>query len=688
MVSDADTDTDGYQAYYAGKLWSLLPAIYQTLDATSTFDTNNPNPPNGPLREIVNRIGAQCATLRRSIDRMWEDQSIESCDNWVIPYIGAQLATNLVSSLDARSRRLEVFKTIYYRQRKGTLPILEEIAANTTGWDARVIEMSRRMARARHGLDPMLPWPAGAVLRTPAGGYADLRDNYVASRVGTSIDEFSYTTDVRLGQGHTGWYNIPQLGIFLWRLDSVPVQGVTPVAASDDENQYTFDPTGRDIPLFVAPEAQAFDTNWASRREAQLPGPIDLLLLRHSLSKLYASTQTPNSIGLYLATHDAMTLVPLDEISTDFRDTTRYVIDPAHGRFTTPAEPQAPTARLAVSYCYGVPSTIGAGAYDRGPVPSPGVLQTVSGGGANLPGATSGTVQIADSLTYDQAPDYAIDSTAVGLVLSAGNLQRPLIRFAPVSLELAQWTFTADMCNGVGGTLRLDGLFVSGGDIVLAGSFEKVVLSTSTLDPGAWDGTAAQLAIDGQPLLPSHLIISGTVRSLVIDRCILGPVTTTDTANVERITITNSILQVVAPNDAISITTGETRMQGCTILGNASFRQLEASDSLFYGEVTVADNQRGCMRFSAFTPGSVLPSQYECVELDPRQALFASTVFGQPDYGRLLATVGQKISAGAENGSEMGVYFRDENPIKESSLMIKYQEFMPIGLNPVLIYVT
>ena len=77
---------DNYDLYYADKLWTLLPAVYRAQD-TDEFGAA------GPLRELVNRIGAQAAILRRSIDRMWEDQSIETCDDWLIPYIGDLLAT-------------------------------------------------------------------------------------------------------------------------------------------------------------------------------------------------------------------------------------------------------------------------------------------------------------------------------------------------------------------------------------------------------------------------------------------------------------------------------------------------------------------------------------------------------------------------------------------------------------------
>src|SRR5215472_2294047 len=129
---------DQYQSYYQDKLWKLLPAIYRAQD---TDELNL----NGPLREMVNRIGAQAAILRRSVDRLWEDQSIETCDDWVIPYIGDLLATNLVANLDARNQRLDVAKTIYYPRRKGTVALLEELAKDITGWDTKVVEFFRRL---------------------------------------------------------------------------------------------------------------------------------------------------------------------------------------------------------------------------------------------------------------------------------------------------------------------------------------------------------------------------------------------------------------------------------------------------------------------------------------------------------------------------------------------------------------
>src|SRR5882672_457713 len=153
---------DRYAAYYAAKLWALIPAVYRALDS-------EPAEP-GPLAEIVDRIGAQAAVMRRSIDRLWEDQSIESCDDWIIPYIGDLLATRLVACLDARAQRLDVAKTIYYRRRKGTVALLEELAADIAGRDARAVEFFRRLARTRHCFDP----PIGMVPRPSLGGQVSL----------------------------------------------------------------------------------------------------------------------------------------------------------------------------------------------------------------------------------------------------------------------------------------------------------------------------------------------------------------------------------------------------------------------------------------------------------------------------------------------------------------------------------
>ena len=120
----------------------------------------------GPLRELLNRIGVQVAVVRRSIDGLWADQFIETCADWVIPYLGTLVATGQVTGLDPRGQRLDVANTIDWRRRKGTLPTAEAVARDITGWDAHVVEGFRRLARTWHDLDPP---PAGDPGHAPQG---------------------------------------------------------------------------------------------------------------------------------------------------------------------------------------------------------------------------------------------------------------------------------------------------------------------------------------------------------------------------------------------------------------------------------------------------------------------------------------------------------------------------------------
>jgi hypothetical protein len=856
---------DNYSIYYADKLWNLLPAVYRALD-TDQFNAN------GPLRELVNRIGAQAATLRRSIDRLWEDQSIESCDDWVVSYIGNLLATNLVSSLDARGQRLDVAKTIYYRRRKGTVAILEEIAYDITGWDARVVEFFRRLGRSRHNLDPAILDPnadpaddltlqqaqglVGTWTNTYIGGWADLRNAYGASRAQSpfsispslsppsAFDEYFHTADFRAGQGRSGWFKIANLGVFLWRLQNFGVDQTTPV---QNGNCYTFDPTGRQIPLFAA-SAQAaagsrpleggFDT-WVSPQEWQLPTPISTPLLTSSLANpqaqpLYARldsdgvTLQPNSLGIFTEPGNFYELIDVSQITTypePPATTHQIMVFPENGQFAVLQPP--PNGPVTVTYNYGFSAPIGAGPYDRRIIgqdsnPTPAPASTVNGGAGAFsalgPIGSFGTVTLIDSLTYTSAPNFP-DIQQVTVM--AQNPGRPVIRFQPASPPGAnEWVFTGNANS----SLVLEGLFVSGGDIVLRGSFTTVTLTCCTLDAGTSPSAADSLAspaavfaqsIDGRDLAPTRLWIEGEVENLLIDRCILGPIRTRNNGEVETLTITNSVVQAIptsnspllSPSDlqdplglvvrlqmrkdpisafvwnglsattqdqidnnggsnpsstlienlvsdlnvvvagpsiydpttfetieltqqtkqliaadptgaallnlnrllleqayplaladlALAFDNGLVNLSRCTVIGQAYVHRLEASECILDNLVTVENTQDGCVRFSATAQCSVLPRQYESVQIQSGAPLFTSRAFGQPGYVQLLdsvdnaivsGSVGATISAGAEDGSEMGAFANQANPIKERSLLVKYQEYMPLGLNPVIIHAT
>jgi hypothetical protein len=823
---------DHYDVYYAEKLWNLLPAIYRAED-TDQFGAN------GPLREMVNRIGVQAAIVRRSIDRMWEDQSIETCDDWVISYIGDLLGTNLVAGLDSRGQRLDVAKTIYYRRRKGTLAILEEIAADITGWDAKIVEFFRRMGRTRHGLDPpigpslyasgdvaalqLAEGLVGRLTHTGIGGFADFRNVYGASKAHSAFDEFFHTADIRPGLGRNGWYNVPRLGVFLWRLKGYPLGPVTPVPVSGCPGWYSFDPTGRDIPLFAAGRStDAYGSQWISPVEARLPTPISQLLLEAN----EAASDSASTINLYpdaLAVYATVLTPPgIEPVPAS-----QLRIRPERGRFEHLLSPPTVETNLVVAYHYGFSSDIGAGPYDRRidaiPIERPAPNASIHGGWAALAAAvpSTGTLTIADSLTYAGAADVTVQGQ---LTLTTKSQERPLIRLD------GPWTIN----GGPSSCLVLDGLFISGSDVVLRGDFDSVTLNCCTLDPGNVARGSSGLSsppsplfavsADGRDLVPTRLWIEAKVKTLTIDRCILGPIRTRDGGFVETLTVSNSILQAIptsgfgpiepdAPKDpsrferrlqlaedpvsayllklapeiasllgnsnsppialsppstallpqllqlideliagpsiydarafrsvplsadtrkllqdtptygpalelnrrllddafplqladaALAFGDGAIFLSRCTVLGRVIAHRLQASECILQDLAQVDDTQDGCVRFTAWADGSVLPRKYESVRIPQGAPLFTSDEFGQPGYCQLLPLADtailpdtdvttrpqNSISAGAEDGSEMGAFARDKNPIKERGLLIKYREFMPAGLVPVIVYVT
>jgi hypothetical protein len=527
-------DRDRYTSYYTEHLWMLLPEVYRSSDSDDAAT-------KGPLRELVERLGAQAAVLRRSIDRSLEDQFIESCDDWLIPYIGDLLATNIVAGLDARAQRLDVAHTIYYRRRKGTAAILEEIAANITNWNARVVEFFRRLARTRHSFDPaigldraqaVIDGLRGTLSGTPAGGFADLRHAGAAQKANTAFDEYFHSVDFRRGRGASGWLNIPKLGVFLWRLKSFPFDDSTPVEDAACPGQFTFDPTGREIPLFARDYRgkEQYGDAWVTPDEWMLPGRIS--------TELFAREQ----VHLY---PDSVAVVDVSSAGETILAPANARVVPERGRFE-PTVPPAPGVARRVRFHHGFSSEIRAGPYDRrssieDPLPHPPPTSPpVSGGDFNLRSALNalgamGTVPIDDSLTYSAVANL---TNFTDVLLQAAQDQCPVIR-----LNGSEWIFQ----GAPGAKLAIDGVLVSGGDIVLRGTFDEVTLHCATLDPGEEihaDGAMPQ-SVDGRDLAPGTIWVEGVVAHIILGRAICGPIRTRLGGAVESISITDSIVQGV-----------------------------------------------------------------------------------------------------------------------------------------------
>jgi hypothetical protein len=821
-LSEAAVD-DGHVEAAAAKLWALLPEVYRTEDS-AVLDQP------GPLQELLARIAVQVGVVRRSLDRLWDDQAIESCDDWVIPYIAALVDTNLVPAMDARGQRLDVANTINYRRRKGTLGLIEELAANVTGWESRAIEFFRVLGRTRHGLDPELGWPAdapdpaaarllqrlerlvGPLTGTPAGGLANLRNAVGAAATGTAFDEFDHRADVRRGRGALGWYGIPKVGVFLWRSVSIGVDRATPVPVATCPGHFAFDPTGRQIPLFQADDRppDGYGEHWKPLGIQQVPGP-----LQQEVYDAFADDLWPESLSV----------TPIGAGAPLGRE--HALVWPEVGRF---ALVDTTSDDVEVGYHYGLFSRIGAGPYDRRqlagcegapPAADPEPVSAVAGGSAiDLANALAalgpvGTVVVTDGLTSTAvSPVGAASAPIDDVTIRAADERRAVVRLAAGD---DPWVFQGSTAAGSAeARLRIEGVLLSGGDVVLRGGFDEVVLSCCTFDPGTRGDlrtppTTFDPSVDGRDLSPTRIWIEGTVRALTIDRCILGPIRTRQGGVTETVSATDSVIQGLPAADgaltvfdpdglfrllnhkrdaltnwiagqlsagaktavdghadgavvsatalgkvasslnaliggasiwdparfanraiaketvalaessptgddlkrlnrtlleesfptelhdaALSTETGLTRLSRCTILGRGYVHRLECSESILDDVVLVEDAQDGCVRFSAWSDGSLLPRKYESVKVAPRAPLFVARRFGEWGYAQLAdgcdaailagSTAGApSVREGSHDGSEMGVFCRDAAAIKERSLEIKLDEFLPVGLTPVLI---
>ena len=207
----------------ADQLYALLPAVYRTRDADA----------GGPLQAFCAVLAQQLAVVEDNVEQLYDDQFIETCAPWVIPYIGDLIGYKPVHGVATAvaSPRAEVANTIAFRRRKGTVLVLEQVARDVTGRVAWVGEQFRRLITTESMRD----------VRPRHATTVNLRRMGALDRLGTAFDPESRTIDVRriaprgrpavdpdptpldIALHGPGQYNLPDIAIHLWRLKSLPV---------------------------------------------------------------------------------------------------------------------------------------------------------------------------------------------------------------------------------------------------------------------------------------------------------------------------------------------------------------------------------------------------------------------------------------------------------------------------------
>jgi hypothetical protein len=631
------------------RMYELLPAIYRIRDEDR----------GEPLKTLFSVIADQVGVLEEDLAQLYDDEFIETCAPWVVPYIGDLIGYRSLHNVVPKigNQRAEVAHTIGFRRRKGTAAMLEQLARDVTAWNARAVEFFQLLGWTQ--------WTPNHI--RPKNFYApDLREWETLENIDGPFDSVPHTVDVRHVATGQGKYNIQNIGIFLWRLGAYPL--TKSPAFPLDAHRFLFHPLGLSTQLFTKPLTEDEVTHLAE--PINVPAPISRRVLDAYLPQYYGDGASVSIDGI------AIEKVVACDLSGWIHTPPagKVAVDPVLGRI---AFADAQTAPPLLSFHYGFSDNMGGGEYDRAAsvdaelqpieeVPAPhasiqDALNAVTAGGV---------VQISNSGRYSETPTINVNAGA-RIELRAVNERRPTL------------VLGGDLViNGAADSqVTLNGLLIAGGAIRVNGAMRALRLRHCTLLPS---------------LNPS-LIVDLPDVAIEIDHCITGALRVHERSNVS---ITDSILD--ATNEAAvafaaangTDAGGTLQIADSTVVGTVHTLELKyASNSIFMSDVRSEKKQSGCVRFCYLPLTSVVPRRYRCQPEEESDALrvkpqFTSLAYGDPGYGQLALRTGTQIRTGADDEAEMGAFHELYEPQRETNLRIRLDEYLRFGLEAGIFYVT
>ncbi len=698
--------------YTKEKLYELLPNIYRQSDKES----------GGSLEALIDIVAKQIEIIEDDIDGLYDNWFIETCDEWVVPYIadlgGAKGAH--ASGDNSVSQRPMIANTINYRRRKGTVGGLEQMAHDVTGWSAKVVEFfqllntTQNINHVRLGVSSFTP---------------DLRDMDSLELLGSPLDNISHIAEIRSIKHNQGHYNLRNIGLFLWRLQPYPVKN-TP-AFNHNKGRFSFNRLGYDVPLFNNPDQETSFNVTAG--ELHIPSPIRKNALRDNLGGYYAED---DSKSIRIEVNDSVVNAN-DIVVADLRHWKHpkhegYVaaLDPVLGRILF-ASSFDHNERVYVSYYYGFSAPLGGGFYTRPMSASDiesankisdttnyyiskriGPLATTINNriqdGTNeknifylsindalsrwdCDGKPNAIFEIIDSEEYDEDLKFA---TERNLEIRSAPNQNPLLRGC------------IDIEGHSGASITMDGLLLDTRKEqkrelinINKGLLSSLTIRHCTLLPrrtasieldgasaGGEDGRNNELTITLDHTISGRInIINSEAKLKVLDSIIDRKQLTHHTSDAGK----KEIFDPIKDNALNCYRIAE--IQNSTIFGKTHSTILDlASNSIFTDIVIVERHQMGCIRYCYIPRGSQVPPIYHCQPnhdsisengSNPGSSpIFTSEVYCDAGYAQLHKDVSQEIFEGADNGSEIGVFNSLRQDQRLKILKASLNDYLPSGL--------
>ena len=782
-------------------LYERLPEVYRIEDAKR--DSGE------PLRALLALLEQTFSAVHENVEALHHDLFIETCDPWAIPYIADLLGTSHLTGDPATIRR-DVAGTIGWRRRKGTLGAIEAITEALTGWGVHAAELFKDLAwtqdldHQRPDAGDAPPYAATTVDRHTVvrGGTATLRDPSTLALLDTPFDPFARVPDFRSPVAGARRPNLPNLAVFLWRLQPYRIGPVAPVHRGTEDITLASGVAGRAVRFDLHPLGEPVclfnprvDEDGATQVEPGLdrkPGPIHPARLDSMRPPLHRGPAPPTGgvgdlwfdtdtetwsqwngtewvaleelivdelIGGAAGRPEAYVVVaaydpaagephPASELALDLHvpegpfspfnpaDWTQrganlcawedglrtplaereIAIDPVVGRIVVAvrSEEQSDAVRdgLRAVFAYGAVGPVGAHPIDRPALPA---ATTTVGPGTSLEDAMGDLQSAGRDLVVRIADDqiHALDLASVAgtvgelggstlqlarsLTIRAADGARPIVHLAR---PLRARALDAERADGL--TLTLEGVRITrgpgmavGDPLIARADLGSLVLDGCTLDPGS-DGLRLRDA-DSQMMAPEP--------EVHVRRTVTGPLRID---RGYRLYVTDAIIDAGSgvnedPAEARYALSGATgpsaavwgpqlQLSGVTFLGRVRVERASGSGGIFAQPFEVLDNQTGCIKNSWFSGrGDRLPQAHACVRGtgdDPASLRFVSEVFGRPEYGQIAADSDFRVRERGPGDDEMGAFGFLLTAHKAHNIEIRYREFTPLGIRPLLVPVT
>ncbi len=723
------------------RLYNLLPTIYRVRDTLQ----------GEPLRALVDALESEFRIVEQDIDALYDNWFIETCDDWVVPYIASQIG--VYSPDDTRKlfpgQRRQVADTIAYRRRKGMISILEHVLRDVTGWYVRLVEYGQLLLLAPH-------------LRniSERGRFADLHQATELAMLGGPFETTAHTIDMRRTAPATansepqsralqGKYAPDHVGVFVWRLQSylmniVPARAITRAGERDlPPGCFTFDPLGRDMPLFTQPQEV---TALTERPDVvNLPGSISRVAFANDLQAYrtqhrhiiaeedHFADEDLSGNSVYYGPQRSLCVMlngqPIPPEAVINADLSQWNTPPASSQERESVvaidvilgrlrllhrQLEVAGEVVEVNYCYGFSADLGGGPYTRQSPPAPTPRQRINvlqggkvstlaqalkewetcystwaqqhqTGDDNPVDKPRCTIHIVDNGFYESDLSINLPENA-DLVIEATDGVRPVIRGA----------LTVNSEQG-SAHLQLNGLLIDG-QLDINGGLDIEILHCTLMPHG---------------LEARHHPANTAPTRITIDHSISGPVHLRNVKS--ELLVRDSIIDHATGNAIDSVHTTSSHgplidLERVTIFGKVQLQELRlAQDVIFTAPVEVKQQQCGLVSFSYVPAHSQTPRREHCQpqwtiqpgsdkrlpgrqgqpgEIDPVYPLFTSTRYGDAAYAQLGVRCSSHIRRGASNGSETGAFNSLRQMQRQDNIPRMLDEYLPFGLAAGVFYVT